>query len=42
MLGALPDVVATAPVAFLAGVIVGFLAADRWRLVRRNGREDPP
>lgn len=33
------DVAAAAPIAFVVGVIVGLLAAQRYRLVRRNGRE---
>lgn len=36
------DIVATAPVAFCAGLMVGFLLSNKYRLIRRNGKSDPP
>lgn len=32
--------IGAAPIAFLVGVGAGFLLANRYRLVRRNGREN--
>jgi hypothetical protein len=41
VLATIQDIVAAAPVAFLAGLIVGFVASDRYRIVRRNGNKEP-
>lgn len=38
MIAAWTDIVAAAPIAFVIGVIVGFVLSDRYRLVRRNGK----
>jgi hypothetical protein len=35
----IPDVAATAPLAFIAGVAVGFLVANHYRLVKRDDRD---
>lgn len=35
----IPDAAAAYPVAFAVGVAVGFLAANRYRLVKRNDHE---
>jgi hypothetical protein len=32
------DVLIAAPFAFTAGALVGFLASNRWKIIRRNGR----
>jgi hypothetical protein len=31
------EIVATAPVSFALGLIVGFILSDRYRITRRNG-----
>jgi hypothetical protein len=38
-IAAIPDVAATAPLAFLAGIATGFLLANRYQLTRRNHDE---
>lgn len=40
-LAEIPDAVLAAPIAFAIGVVVGFLLSNRYRLVKRNGKEDP-
>ena len=35
--GAVSDVVAAAPIAFIMGVIVGFVLTQRYRIVRKDG-----
>jgi hypothetical protein len=43
VLATLTDVTAAAPIAFAAGLLVGFILADRYRLIRRRPTEnDPP
>lgn len=37
MIAAWADVVFAAPVAFVAGLLVGFVLADRYRITRRDG-----
>lgn len=36
MIASLEEIAAMAPWAFLLGCIVGFVAADRWRITRRD------
>lgn len=31
------DILIAAPIAFSVGAVVGFLASNRWKIVRRNG-----
>jgi hypothetical protein len=45
IVGAVSDVLATAPLAFVLGIIVGLFASSRWLIVRRNGevgKRPPP
>jgi hypothetical protein len=35
----IPDVAATAPIAFAAGIAVGFLIANHYRLVKRDDQD---
>jgi hypothetical protein len=35
----IPDVAAAAPLAFVAGVAVGFLVANHYRLVKRDDQD---
>jgi hypothetical protein len=37
MLATWQEVVAAAPVAFVAGLLIGFLIGARYRIVKRNG-----
>lgn len=39
MIAALPDVVATAPWAFLVGCVIGFVVGARYRISKRNGED---
>jgi hypothetical protein len=32
------DVLITAPLAFTVGALTGFLASNRWKIIRRNGQ----
>jgi hypothetical protein len=36
-LSALTTLLTAAPVAFLVGCVVGFIASNRWKIIRRNG-----
>jgi hypothetical protein len=40
-LAVVPDAVVEAPVSFLIGVLVGFVLSNRYRITRRNGKEQP-
>lgn len=38
MLAAVADWVLASPIAFLVGAAVGFVASNRYRIVKRNGK----
>jgi F0F1-type ATP synthase assembly protein I len=38
MIASIPDVVSTAPWAFLVGWILGFVVGARYRITKRNGK----
>lgn len=40
MLATVADWVIASPIAFLVGLAVGFVASDRYRIIRRNGKGD--
>jgi hypothetical protein len=36
----IPQVLWQSPIAFVVGAFVGFVISDRYRIVRRNGKEE--
>jgi hypothetical protein len=34
-----PQFIVTSPLAFFVGVGVGFVLSNRWKIIRRNGKE---
>lgn len=41
MFASVEAIVASAPIAFLIGVGVGFVLSNRYRIVKRNGKDTP-
>jgi hypothetical protein len=41
VIAAVSDIVATAPIAFLIGVLVGWVISSRYRITKVNGRPPP-
>lgn len=37
MLAHISDLAVASPIAFVAGMLAGFILANRWKIIRRNG-----